>query len=608
MLFLLHRIGMARMPFQVKPSHWPVCKHGIETVDERMITRCPKCQTSFRITQAQLETAKGSVRCGSCLHIFKALDNLVQKPQVAATPKPLKTEVEPTSTPKNSDKFASNDELAASKFEYHKPPPAAVSTKDIEDALRSSIELESQNIEIDADDLPEEFEEEEQFSSQDTSDEIPLPEVEQEDEFDLSVDDDLIPDDQPLGKDDGQQNMLVFNQSEIDDDSTNHEIVDDDDLLISDDMELGDDSDEGSKGTSKSAYGDDLAESFLDLDQWSPKETSLFDHQSNSPKDEEDSDDKHSPDESWAVELLEDDGDENDGFNYSGVHDALDEIDLELEEPDHEPPVEEYSRATTGSFNALEDSDIEEALGEPLGEHIEPKVESDKPIQEEELFPEFDYANAEEDYEDDASYEDETSYANSSFEENTYDNYYDDDDKSALLQGISSAPVEFAHYGSQRDWKKIGIWSGAIFTGVFLLVLQVAWLQFDTLSRQQPYRSMYTALCPVFGCDVPPLAAPEMIRASNLVVRSHPNAGDALMVDTILLNTAPFQQPFPDVILNFSDADGQTVAARRFKPQEYLGGELAGRSQMPTGQPVHLSLEIVDPGPDAVSYQAYIPN
>ena len=51
-----------------------------------MITRCPKCHTSFRITQAQLQTAKGSVRCGSCLHIFKALDHLVSG-KTPASPK-----------------------------------------------------------------------------------------------------------------------------------------------------------------------------------------------------------------------------------------------------------------------------------------------------------------------------------------------------------------------------------------------------------------------------------------------------------------------------------------------------------------------------------------
>src|SRR5690554_6990577 len=42
-----------------------------------MVTRCPKCATSFRITSGQLKSAKGAVRCGSCLHIFQAQDYFV---------------------------------------------------------------------------------------------------------------------------------------------------------------------------------------------------------------------------------------------------------------------------------------------------------------------------------------------------------------------------------------------------------------------------------------------------------------------------------------------------------------------------------------------------
>ncbi|WP_422460860.1 MULTISPECIES: DUF3426 domain-containing protein [unclassified Endozoicomonas] len=37
---------------------------------------CPHCQTIFRITHAQLKAAWGSVRCGSCLQVFNAIDQL----------------------------------------------------------------------------------------------------------------------------------------------------------------------------------------------------------------------------------------------------------------------------------------------------------------------------------------------------------------------------------------------------------------------------------------------------------------------------------------------------------------------------------------------------
>ncbi|WP_257294732.1 DUF3426 domain-containing protein [Endozoicomonas sp. YOMI1] len=37
---------------------------------------CPHCQTIFRITHAQLKAANGSVRCGSCLQVFNAMEQL----------------------------------------------------------------------------------------------------------------------------------------------------------------------------------------------------------------------------------------------------------------------------------------------------------------------------------------------------------------------------------------------------------------------------------------------------------------------------------------------------------------------------------------------------
>ncbi len=42
-----------------------------------LITRCPECGTQFRVSEAQLQVAKGKVRCGSCLHVFEGVDNLV---------------------------------------------------------------------------------------------------------------------------------------------------------------------------------------------------------------------------------------------------------------------------------------------------------------------------------------------------------------------------------------------------------------------------------------------------------------------------------------------------------------------------------------------------
>jgi predicted Zn finger-like uncharacterized protein len=44
-----------------------------------MQTRCPHCETVFRVSEEQLALAEGRVRCGECDHIFNARDTLLEE-------------------------------------------------------------------------------------------------------------------------------------------------------------------------------------------------------------------------------------------------------------------------------------------------------------------------------------------------------------------------------------------------------------------------------------------------------------------------------------------------------------------------------------------------
>jgi len=44
-----------------------------------LYTRCPECDTTFRVTEAALQQAEGQVRCGRCAHIFDANDSLTDR-------------------------------------------------------------------------------------------------------------------------------------------------------------------------------------------------------------------------------------------------------------------------------------------------------------------------------------------------------------------------------------------------------------------------------------------------------------------------------------------------------------------------------------------------
>lgn len=47
-------------------------------MDAQLATRCPHCQTSFRVTMQQLELREGMVRCGTCREIFNGIDSVFE--------------------------------------------------------------------------------------------------------------------------------------------------------------------------------------------------------------------------------------------------------------------------------------------------------------------------------------------------------------------------------------------------------------------------------------------------------------------------------------------------------------------------------------------------
>ncbi|TQV71854.1 DUF3426 domain-containing protein [Exilibacterium tricleocarpae] len=464
------------------------------------VTRCPACSTSFRITEAQLQTAKGAVRCGSCLQIFKALDHLIESaPATAAKATQKTTGKKPAAKPTASRKA----KTATTKPKPSKPAAA-------------------------------------------------------------------------------KQTGLKFDQAAIDTESEGGKSLFDDiddDTLISDDMDLG----EEKKAADPENNLGTLSDSFLELERWQPDKKSLFDREINDTEAQE----SDTADESWAIDLLE---------------------ELEDEEPESAAPAEtdrftdEFNYDNGNTFAALEEE--EEPVFEAPEEQGWKKKERERKKKDREQ--QQDPITADDHDEFELALEEVEELDDSSYQQPAISLRAHQSDRAALLSGIEPAPVEMAwdsggrFFGAKLRWGMLATVAGLIF------IIQLGWSQFDRLSRVEPYRAWYSVACSVFGCRLPNLVAQEKIRAYNLVVRSHPKAEEALVVDTILLNTATFEQPFPNLVLRFSKLDGSPVAARMFTPREYLGGELAGRTQMPSGQPVHLSLEIVDPGRAAVNYSIAI--
>lgn len=170
------------------------------------------------------------------------------------------------------------------------------------------------------------------------------------------------------------------------------------------------------------------------------------------------------------------------------------------------------------------------------------------------------------------------------------------------LLDLHDEPLQLDSHPQRPRWGRRLLWILLCLLALLGLAGQYVYYHFDELARQDSYRPLFVQACASLGCKVPSKVDVQQIRSSNLVVRSHPQFSGALRVDAILYNRAPFSQPFPLLELRFADLNGQLLASRRFKPGEYLNGELKGQDEMPPQTPIHIALDILDPGPRAVNY------
>jgi len=170
------------------------------------------------------------------------------------------------------------------------------------------------------------------------------------------------------------------------------------------------------------------------------------------------------------------------------------------------------------------------------------------------------------------------------------------------LLNLAQEPLQLDWREQKKPWGRKLAWILINLLALAALAGQYINYHFAELARQDQYRPWFAELCPELGCTLPSKVEIALIKSSNLVVRSHPEFSGALVVDAILYNRAAFSQPFPLLELRFADLNGKLLASRSFKPSEYLAGELAGQAEMPPQTPIHISLDILDPGSKAVNY------
>lgn len=544
------------------------------SVSNPMITRCPKCGTAFRVTPSQLQSARGSVRCGSCLNVFKAQDYIVASTSEPAAPKPANAAPSRTAAanrPEVSPVVAGAKSAMAKTIPHAIPNPTAIPAQTKVTPLPTVSKPAATN------DQPNIL-----SAIKPLSIEAPEP---------------SMPTSTPKPAPAAKPVIRTINKSSL---------QQADDILISDDME-------SSKHESKNYQFD----GFMDVDTTPKGEVSLFERKIRNNNIDEATTNK--ADESWAEMLIED---EDDAAPKLTVIKARTDEQLADDELFESHTVNTEQDRTTPAAPAAGNVSTPGLMFSLVGEKEEPaepqrnqQAADDFVLSDElERMPSNQGFNASK-----AANPLDTSIFEIPDESAGFDNEAPkrqlktqpkirsyDGSRTALLMNIIPAPIEF-NAKRMRRWYQRRLWPSLSIIALIALVAQVGWLKFDYFSRVEPYRTGYLFLCPHLGCQVPTLVDTGRILASNLVVREHPDTQGALAVDVMLINGAHFEQPFPDLLLVFTDIDQNQVASRRFIPKDYLGGELVGRELMPQNQKIHVTLDLVDPGAEAVNYHISIP-
>ena len=182
---------------------------------------------------------------------------------------------------------------------------------------------------------------------------------------------------------------------------------------------------------------------------------------------------------------------------------------------------------------------------------------------------------------------------------------FDEDDVFAIDKD-AAVLMESAHAGV---WEKKSNFSRnagyGVLIGALLLLFALQWVYFNRaeLAADNDWRPGLEGLCSLLHCTLPLRVDLSRIELINRDVRKHPQVAGALLINATLVNHAGFTQPYPILAVTFSNSTGTPIAARRFKPAEYLGKQVDVEAGMPPDKPVPIKLEIEDPGEEAVSFQ-----
>lgn len=153
-----------------------------------------------------------------------------------------------------------------------------------------------------------------------------------------------------------------------------------------------------------------------------------------------------------------------------------------------------------------------------------------------------------------------------------------------------------AHTGPRERWLPVAIAALCLTLALQLLLADRAHLAADAR-----WRPLLETLCGALRCGLPPWREPSAFTLVQRDIRQDPRRRGALRVTATFRNDARWAQPWPQLRLTLTDANGRASGERSFRAEEYLGGP-PGQATLASGESASVAMDILEPASDIVGY------
>lgn len=166
----------------------------------------------------------------------------------------------------------------------------------------------------------------------------------------------------------------------------------------------------------------------------------------------------------------------------------------------------------------------------------------------------------------------------------------------APAQQITITEGAFEHHlavPKKKKKKRRWPWIIGCLVLLTLMLAQAAYFfRIELAARLPGLKPALMSYCGLLKCSIPLPRKMDLISIESSDLEADPAYANAITLNAILLNHAPYAQAYPDLELTFTDTQDKLVARRTFKPADYLKPDENEKQGMPPNREVSVKLHL----------------